>query len=70
MSRPAAVAEPSPDQSEPAEPAGGRVRHTLSGWKRLARIAYRDPEHADIYTYDPAITGLIQRTGLPLVATR
>jgi hypothetical protein len=45
MSRPAAVAESSPDESEPSEPAGGRVRHTLSGWKRLARIAYRDPEH-------------------------
>jgi voltage-gated potassium channel len=23
----------------------GRVRHTLSGWRQLARIAYRDPEH-------------------------
>jgi hypothetical protein len=23
----------------------GRIRHTLSGWRALGRIAYRDPEH-------------------------
>jgi hypothetical protein len=45
MSRPPAVAESSPDEGGPSEPGGGRVRHTLSGWRRLARIAYRDPEH-------------------------
>jgi hypothetical protein len=32
------------DGAEP-EPASGRVRHTLAGWWRLVRIAYRDPEH-------------------------
>jgi hypothetical protein len=46
MSRPRAVTESSPDEGERSEPGGGRVRHTLSGWRRLARIAYRDPEHA------------------------
>ena len=44
MSRPVALAEPSSDESQPSEPGRGRVRHTLSGSRRLARIAYRDPE--------------------------
>jgi len=30
---------------EPPRPGEGRIRHTLSGWRQLARIAYRDPEH-------------------------
>ena len=33
-----------PDGTEPPE-APGRVRRTLAGWRRLATIAYRDPEH-------------------------
>jgi len=45
VSRLVALAEPSSDESQPSEPGRGRVRHTLSGWRRLARIAYRDPEH-------------------------
>jgi hypothetical protein len=32
------------DGAEPPR-TSGRVRHTLSGWRRLARIAYRDPKH-------------------------
>ncbi len=38
-------AEIPPDGSSPATPARGRVGRTLSGWRQLARIAYRDPEH-------------------------
>jgi hypothetical protein len=29
----------------PPRPGEGRVRHPLSGWRQLARIAYRDPAH-------------------------
>ena len=36
-------AEPAPDDAKPSR--RGRVRRTLSGWRVLARIAYRDPEH-------------------------
>jgi len=34
-----------PSDGEEPPRSSGRVRHTLSGWRRLARIAYRDPEH-------------------------
>ncbi|HEY6397116.1 MAG TPA: hypothetical protein VIX82_06655 [Solirubrobacteraceae bacterium] len=37
--------EASKEGIEPPRPGEGRVRHTLSGWRQLARIAYRDPEH-------------------------
>src|SRR5438270_524312 len=30
---------------ETAEADGRRLRRTLSGWRRLGRIVYRDPEH-------------------------
>jgi hypothetical protein len=40
-----AAAEGSPDGIEPPRSGEGRTRRTLSGWRRLARIAYRDPEH-------------------------
>jgi hypothetical protein len=33
-----------PDGAEPPQ-TSGRIRHTLAGWRRLATIAYRDPEH-------------------------
>jgi hypothetical protein len=37
------------DQTEPSDAGGrrgqGRVKRTLSGWRALGRIAYRDPEH-------------------------
>ena len=37
------------DQTEPTDAGGrrgqGRVGRTLSGWRALGRIAYRDPEH-------------------------
>jgi hypothetical protein len=39
-----AAVDPSPGGADPPR-STGRVRHTLSGWRRLARIAYRDPEH-------------------------
>jgi hypothetical protein len=37
--------EASEEGIEPPRRGEGRVRHTLSGWRQLARIAYRDPEH-------------------------
>ena len=39
------AAEPSPDAIEPPRSIRARIRHTLSGWRQLGRIAYRDPEH-------------------------
>ena len=30
---------------EPSRSIKGRVGHTLSGWRQLGRIAWRDPEH-------------------------
>jgi hypothetical protein len=39
------AAEPSPDEVELPRSIKGRIRHTLSGWRQLGRIAYRDPEH-------------------------
>ena len=38
-------AETSPDEVEPPRSLRGRVGHTLSGWRQLGRIAWRDPEH-------------------------
>jgi len=32
-------------EEEPPLPGKGRIRRTLSGWRALARIAYRDPQH-------------------------
>ncbi len=32
-------------EEEPPLPGKGRIRRTLSGWRVLARIAYRDPQH-------------------------
>jgi hypothetical protein len=40
-----AAAGTSSDGIEPPRSSEGRVRHTLSRWRALARIAYRDPEH-------------------------
>ena len=40
-----APAETSPDGVEPPRSVRGRVGHTLSGWRQLGRIAWRDPEH-------------------------
>ena len=37
--------EPSPDAIEPSRSVRSRVGHTLSGWRQLGRIAYRDPGH-------------------------
>jgi hypothetical protein len=37
--------EPTPEAADAPPPGRGRVRRTLSGWRGLARIAYRDPEH-------------------------
>ena len=44
MSSPEAAIDLPPDGTEPTE-SSGRVRRTLAGWRRLAKIAYRDPEH-------------------------
>ena len=44
MSSTDATVDSSPDGAEPPR-TSGRIRHTLSGWRRLAGIAYRDPEH-------------------------
>jgi hypothetical protein len=41
----AEATEPSPDAVEPRRSIRGRIRRTLSGWRQLGRIAYRDPEH-------------------------
>ena len=38
-------AETSPDEVEPPRSLRGRIGHTLSGWRQLGRIAWRDPEH-------------------------
>src|SRR5512135_353008 len=38
-------AETPPDEVEPPRSLRGRVGHTLSGWRQLGRIAWRDPEH-------------------------
>ena len=40
-----AGAEASKEGIEPRRPGTGRVRNTLSSWRQLARIGYRDPEH-------------------------
>ena len=40
-----APAETPPDEVEPPRSLRGRVGHTLSGWRQLGRIAWRDPEH-------------------------
>jgi hypothetical protein len=40
-----AAADSSPDRIEPPRSGEGRIRRTLSGWRQLARIAYRDPAH-------------------------
>jgi hypothetical protein len=40
-----AAAEASSDGIEPPRSGEGRIRHTLSASRQLARIAYRDPEH-------------------------
>ena len=45
MAGPDVAAEPSPDGVEPRRSIRGRIGHTLSGWRQLGRIAYRDPEH-------------------------
>ena len=39
------AAETSPDAIEPKRSVRARIGHTLSGWRQLGRIAYRDPEH-------------------------
>ena len=39
------AAETSPDAVEPPRSIRARIGHTLSGWRQLGRIAYRDPEH-------------------------
>ena len=44
MSSPDAGVDLSPDGAEPPR-TSGRFRHRLSEWRRLAGIAYRDPEH-------------------------
>lgn len=36
---------PAPDEAEASRGDRGRVKRTLSSWRALARIAYRDPEH-------------------------
>jgi hypothetical protein len=40
-----AAAEASSDGIEPPRSGEGGVRRTLAGWRALARIVYRDPEH-------------------------
>ena len=38
--------DPDPDLPDGVEPrTSGRIKHRLAGWRRLATIAYRDPEH-------------------------
>jgi hypothetical protein len=37
--------EPGTDGVEPSRSIRRRVGHTLSGWRQLGRIAWRDPEH-------------------------
>ena len=37
--------KPASDETEAPRSGKGRVRRTLSGWRQLGRIAYRDPEH-------------------------
>ena len=38
------AAEASPDGLQPSRSIRARIGHTLSGWRQLGRIAYRDPE--------------------------
>ena len=45
MAAEAVAPEPSPDEVEPPRSIRGRIGQTLSDWRRLGRIAYRDPEH-------------------------
>jgi hypothetical protein len=45
MAAEAGGAEASPDGLEPPRSIRARIGHTLSGWRQLGRIAYRDPEH-------------------------
>ena len=40
-----AATETSLDGMEPPGSGEGRIKHTLSGWRQLARIGYRDPLH-------------------------
>jgi hypothetical protein len=37
--------DPASEDTTAPQPGRGRVRRTLSGWRALGRIAYRDPEH-------------------------
>jgi hypothetical protein len=37
--------EPSSDDAATSRSGDGRIRRTLSGWRALGRIAFRDPEH-------------------------
>ena len=37
--------KPASDETKAPRSGKGRVRRTLSGWRQLGRIAYRDPEH-------------------------
>jgi hypothetical protein len=39
------VDDSSPDSVETHDGSTGRLKHTLSGWRRLATIVYRDPEN-------------------------
>jgi hypothetical protein len=46
MARSDDAEEAQPDGMEPSPSSGrGHIKRTLSGWRQLARIAYRDPEH-------------------------
>ena len=37
--------EPASDETTAPRSGQGRIKRTLSGWRQLGRIAYRDPEH-------------------------
>ena len=41
----------SPDDAPPSE-STGRLRHTLSGWRQFALVAYRDPEEVPAHVQD------------------
>ncbi len=45
MAAEAETGGPSPDEVEPRRSLRRRIGRTLSGWRQLGRIAYRDPEH-------------------------